>query len=274
MEVRAGTISTPVAHDADRRIAGLQAFLAEWGRLKRPAATPLDARLVSFVQAWRAVPRPRPLEVAHEIVRHELTAERLAQIVSEIRPALDRARASGASINVWRVAGLGRKERRAADALAWLLQPRGDHGLGSAPLEGLFDALQAASPSCPRPSDPARCSIRVEDRPMWSERDRVDLVIDHPQLLLFVEIKVDSVEGLDQLRRYAEAAQQTARCTGRPAWRVAYLTRSRAIQTESGIIPLNWRDLSLALRKRMAHDLTGPHSHAMVVQLLDYFMEL
>lgn len=78
---------------------------------------------------------------------------------------------------------------------------------------------------------------------MHSDRDRVDLVVDHPELLLFVEIKVNAVEGVEQLRRYAEAAQDMARCAGRPAWRVAYLTRTKPRTLESDIIPLIWRDL-------------------------------
>lgn len=195
----------------------------------------------------------------------------LGQVLSELKPAIVQAKASGAFVNVWRVSGLGRKERRAADALAWLLQPRGDHGLGTAPVEALFDALQEASRGCPRPTDPVHCSIRVEDRPMGSDRDRVDLVVDHPQLLLFVEIKVDAAEGRDQLRRYAEAARDMARCAGRPAWRVAYLTKSTPRNVESGVIPLSWRDLSRAMKSRLAGVIPASSSRTTITQLLDHF---
>lgn len=268
MAVAVGVTS---ASDADRGSLRLSAFLTEWRRLQPPPASPVTLRLQTFVEAWRALPRACSAVSASAEARHELSAERLGQVLSELKPALDHANASGAFVNVWRVAGLGRKERRAADALAWLLEPRGDHGLRTAPIDALFDALQEASPGCPRPTDPMRCSIRVEDRPMYSDRDRVDLVVDHPELLLFVEIKVDATEGVEQLRRYAEAAEDMARCAGRPAWRVAYLTRSTTRALEGGIIPLIWRDLSRAMRSRLAGTTPASHARTMIKQLLDHF---
>lgn len=120
MAVEAGVAG---AGDADRRFAILQAFLTEWRRLQPPAAPPLTLRLQTFVEAWRSLPRPCLPRAGAAKVRDELSAERLAEVLSELKPALDRAKASGAFVNVWRVAGLGRKERRAADALAWLLEP-------------------------------------------------------------------------------------------------------------------------------------------------------
>lgn len=252
----------------------LATFVTDWRRLQPPPAVPLSRRLTDFVEAWRAIAPPPARSLRRASKRAELSPEQLAIVLRMLKPALEHASSSGAFINVWRIAGLGRSERRTADALAWLLQPRGDHGLGTVPLEGLFDALQAAAPDCPRPLSAARCSIRVEDRPMWSERDRVDLVVDHPELLLFVEIKVDAVEGPDQLRRYVEAAEEVARYTGRPAWRVAYLTRSRNSECGDGVVPLSWRDVSARLRARIGGEASDHQSRPFVSQLLDHFARL
>lgn len=254
--------------------AQLRAFVTDWRRLQPSPPTSLTGRLSSFVEAWRALPERSLRQSKPKPAQRVLSVDRLAGILGELKPALEQARASGAYINVWQVAGLSRRELPNAAALAWLLQPRGNHGLGTTSLEGLFDVLQVRAPDCPRPSDLVRCSIRVEDRPMGSERDRVDLVVNHPELLLFIEIKVDSVEGPDQLRRYVEAAEETARLTGRTAWRVAYLTRSRSAGGRVDIIALNWRDVSLAIRTRVAAETPALQSHALVVQLLDHFAKL
>lgn len=254
--------------------AQLRAFVTDWRGLKPSPPASLTSRLNGFVEAWRALTETCSSQLEVKPTQSALSLERLASVLRELKPALDEARAGGAFINVWQVAGLGRRELPNAAALAWLLQPRGNHGLGIGPLKGLFDALLAVSPDCPRPSDLSRCSIRIEDRPMWSERDRVDLVVDHPELLLFIEIKVDAAEGLDQLRRYVEAAEETARCTRRAAWRVAYLTRFRPIGLHGEVIPLNWRDVSRALRIRAAQEMPISHSRTMVKQLLDHFARL
>ena len=252
----------------------LQTFVAHWRRNQPPPSARLSSKLSDFVEAWRALPQTSSGQSEPTPARSALSVERLASVLGELKPALEQARVSGAYINVWQVAGLSRRELPNAAALAWLLQPRGTHGLGTAPLEGLFDGLQLSCPDCPRPSDLGRCSIRVEDRPMGSERDRVDLVVNHPELLLFIEIKVDAVEGPDQLRRYVEAAEYTARLTGRAAWRVAYLTRSRLAHTPGDVIPLNWRDVSVALRTRVASDTPAPQFHTLAAQLLDHFARL
>jgi hypothetical protein len=52
----------------------------------------------------------------------------------------------------------------------------------------------------------ADARVRTEERPLWSDRDRVDIAVDGPDFVLFVEVKVGAVEGGSQLQRYCEAA--------------------------------------------------------------------
>lgn len=244
----------------------IEAFVTTW-RDHRPP--PLGERIATFAQRWRMLAPP---PFARRSAGPALTPDRLAAAVARLRPALTVARASDATFDPWRLAELRRDEVRNARALAGLLAPRGGHNLGPLALAALFDALQASAPDCPRPDDLAQATVAVERRPLGSARDRVDLVVDHPQLLLFVEIKIDAGEGVRQLERYAEAAAATARFTGRPAWRLAYLTRRRT--AAPNVIGIDWRTLAQALRVRLAVPLETLRTGAAVNQLLDHFASI
>lgn len=251
--------------------AKLRTFVTAW-RALHPTATPVALRLAAFVERWRELAPPRsPAPGGVAPVR--TSPADLARVVAALRPALAAARASGASFNVWKMARLGRQELRNADLLKRLLDPRGSHGLGTLPLAGLFDALEGSA-SCPRPADLARCTVGVEHRPLNSDRDRVDLVVDHPELLLFVEIKIDAPEGPRQLERYAEAAEQEARFTGRTGWRVAYLTRRPVPGAPADVIALQWRGLADALRARLAPAAVDAAIRTPILHLLDHYAQL
>ena len=252
-------------------------FVDAWRKMQPVPAEPvalLAMKLPAFVNAWRTIAPTPPAIGAFGPPRYRLTIEALAAMVERLRSALAEARSSGAFFNTWRMGGLGRRELANAGALRRLLDPRGDHGLGAIPLEGLFDALAAVAPSCPRPTHLWHATVKVEYRPMDSVRDRVDLVVDHPDLLLFVEVKVDAVEGRDQLDRYVESAEQLARVTRRPAWRVAFLTPQAMRVTTPDVIELRWRSLAIALRQRLSEPLNRSDARTPILHLLTHFSEL
>lgn len=246
---------------------GIEAFVSAWAAM-RPE--PLTRRLECFLESWHAVRQAHHTPTPAANLPPRPSAAALARMLHLLGPALNHARASGAAFNLWQMAGLGRAELRNAGALAQLLAPGGNHGLGELPLAGLFDALQNAAPDCPRPERLMSATVGVEDRPLDSERDRVDLVVDHPELLLFLEIKIDAREGPGQLNRYLESAQKRASYTRRPAWRVAYLTR-RPINAPGGVIALGWRDLATCLRSTLRGRLGGTDVRRPILQLLDHF---
>ena len=255
----------------------LEVFVTEWRRL-RPAApepvAPLSIKLPAFVDAWRTVARACPTANVGDLPRSRLTVEALATVVERLGSALAEARSSGAFFDTWRMGGLGRRELANAGALRRLLDPRGDHGLGALPLEGLFDALVEGASDCPRPNDLRRATVQVECRPLQSERDRVDLVIDHPELLLFIEVKIDAIEGRDQLDRYAQSAEQLAQFTNRPAWRVVFLTPRALRVTTQDVILLRWHALATALRRRLSDALSGSDARTPILHLLAHFSNL
>ena len=125
--------------------AALASFVAAWRRLAPSPEAALASQVSAFVDRWRAAS-------AFEAGQALLTPERLTAVVAQLGPALEGARRTGAFVNIWRVAGLGRRELRNASALAWLLDPRETHGLGDQGLQAFFDVLQAAAPDCLRPA--------------------------------------------------------------------------------------------------------------------------
>lgn len=55
----------------------------------------------------------------------------LANWLSSMRTPLDAVQASAWNFDPWEVAGLGRDEIRNTSVLAWLLNPKGSHGMGA-----------------------------------------------------------------------------------------------------------------------------------------------
>jgi len=224
-------------------IAGLRRFLASYvvPRSSSPNAVAyagmmnfLDKHVLllhgpqAAVTVVAATPEPSPL--------------RLAATFASLHQALQNARANGDFLQVWSVAGLKRNEFRNAAVLSWLIDPNGSHGQGSAILRGLLSAAAETTPSWPlHDVDLSRITVRTEERPLASDRDRVDIAIDGPDFLLFVEVKIDAAEGTLQLLRYAEAAKDKA-C----AWRkknavVIYLSRRPPTDPPPDVAILTWR---------------------------------
>ncbi|SUU23951.1 Uncharacterised protein [Acinetobacter haemolyticus] len=67
---------------------------------------------------------------------------------------------------------------------------------------------------------------------MGNQDNRIDIEIDAPDFLLFIEIKINAGEGEKQLQRYFEIAQAKA---WRKDWLIVYLTKD-------GKLPKQYQD--------------------------------
>ncbi|MFL9906832.1 PDDEXK-like family protein [Paraburkholderia sp. RL17-337-BIB-A] len=149
--------------------------------------------------------------------------------------------------NFWRAAGLGYDELRNSQALAWILDRFGDHGQGSAILERLVELAGRQQPIAVTPETVRRVdySTRTESQPLGDRESRVDIEIESPRFLIFIEVKVRAPETSDQLKRYVELARQKA--AGRPSV-VVFLTPDGRLPVDGKlhgtIIPLSWRQVS------------------------------
>ena len=116
---------------------------------------------------------------------------------------LDRLEALLANFNIFEALGVIRQEIRHSDFLAFLLDPKQNHGLGDTLLRRLLQRAVQASPSS---------ALSVIDLDVWSLADaqvqrewqNIDIFIREPahHLAVVVENKIDSGEHSDQLARY------------------------------------------------------------------------
>ena len=93
------------------------------------------------------------------------------------------------------ILGRNRSELAHCAVLAWLMDPKAPHGLGTDFLRGF---LQKAFGEGFTAGDLARAETRREISQMHS---RADIVIDCPETTVVIEAKVDAMEGSDQCDR-------------------------------------------------------------------------
>ncbi len=172
--------------------------------------------------------------------------------------SIGRAPPKIAPINIWSIAGLRRDELRNAAVLAWFLDPRGSHGLGSAALRGFLAEVARRTPGWPNFSgDLSRVTVVTEEWPLGSETDRVDIAINGPDFALFVEVKIDAFEGPDQLRRYADLIERKALAFGRQHGRLIYLSPRVPQHPPSGLGTITWYGVAEALSTLPRKGMSG-----------------
>jgi hypothetical protein len=150
---------------------------------------------------------------------HSLATE-LANIVS--RPDFKKLSEKLTSFTPFRVLRVEQYEIRHTNTLAWLLDPEGSHGLKRAFLDRfLFNVLGAEAPvqsgfvdihtELVLRADGALIEDNDEpDEESGSSRDRLDILIegrrtDGTPWAVAIEAKINSQEGVEQLRRYDNA---------------------------------------------------------------------
>jgi|TARA_B100000519_G_C14259710_1_gene446989 hypothetical protein len=146
--------------------------------------------------------------------------------------------------NVWEIAGLKRDELRISRVLAWYLDPKASHGIGA----GLVKRFLSLSEM---PESYSSVRVLCENSPDGMTGNRVDILIDSPEFLMIVEVKIDAGEQPDQIDRYCRIA--AARAGMRRPWKVVYLTLdgrnpvSGACGTEN-VFCMSWYEVAGILR--------------------------
>jgi hypothetical protein len=150
----------------------------------------------------------------------------------------------------------GRLEIAHTRTLAWLLNPRGEHGFGSRMIESLVHHLHKGK----------RPQFRVEtvkaeqfyDNPDDEDAGRTDVwikgVLDEKPWLLVIEAKVDSPEGDQQLGRYDKEIQRW-----RKQWPSSNVHVDRIFLTPDRTDPSsqNWTKLSFSELTRIFWEAAG-----------------
>lgn len=176
----------------------------------------------------------------------------LARCFAAIRDPMQAVRASGAMINPWMLAGLGRREVRNAAVLAGLWNPAMAGAGAVLFLDAFLRRVERANKI--RLPDHAALSqgyvILTEDCAVGQASERIDLTIEGPDYLIGIEVKIDAGEGQAQLPRYrtALAARATSRGPvdgGLTSYLIFLAPRAPSIDD----VPVaSWRDVAEAAR--------------------------
>lgn len=233
--------------------------VCEWDNFFKSYRGGLDGENQGLVK-WRVfLEKFKELYVLQKIsesdlpIRHEITAEELQSFFSKLKPFIHDHYKYGYGVNVWDVAGVNEDEMRNSSILSWLLDCNGSHGQGNVFLEGLLCWLatskgvpEKARNNLPIPGSTqnVRYWTRVESLPLGEKESRVDIEIGGP-FVLIIEVKVNSQENGDQLKRYIEIARNKA-VTNK--WGVLFLTRKGSEPNDKSLLDhlcrISWKQVA------------------------------
>lgn len=215
----------------------------------------LIEQLSSFFKALEHVdwPTEQELPQAAPSPPPVIDTEQLALWFKQLEQPAREAWQSGRWCNPWEIAQVGTDEVRNSAILAWWLRPRDSHGLGDLFLQALMKLATQQELQ-----EPLSANIQTECCPEGDNVNRLDIEIDHRDIYLVIEIKINAQEGNNQLQRYCELAQRRAR--HRP-WKLIFLTRRGHLGQQASIaefknhvIPLSWKKLSRILGQILRSD--------------------
>ena len=201
-------------------------------------------------------------------------AESLAIWLDALREPIAKSKASGIFCNPWQLLKLGTDEVRNSTILAWLVNPRSDHGLGNIFLLALLNELQRIHPDFAPELVDSLPSVNTEICPENDQTNRVDIEINAANFYLIIEVKINAIEGEKQLERYGEIAKKQAR--NKP-WAIVFLTRRGGKSTTSGIhkdkvISLSWIKIARIFRKALENHVLHDSADRFSPRLVELYL--
>ncbi len=153
--------------------------------------------------------------------------------------------------NIFEALGEARRELRHSNFLAFLLDPRRNHGLGTSCARRFFGRVAAIGTSGSGIMDPVSWDLsEIELRREWKNIDI--LILDHRRrIAVIIENKIFSTEHSDQLARY-----RTSVSSAFPNWQLVclYLTPDSSPPSDLAYIPIAYR-----LICEVAEEILGHH---------------
>lgn len=244
-------------------------FLRRLNVAIRPPTTVTETRqkrLESLFQAIASFSQQHPPAPFQPV--HEVDFDRIASFLPELQQSLAASRHDGRLLNVWAIAGLKRKEVPTAAVLGWILDCKGSHGFGSDVFESLLSILAEKYPS--RDLQGIRLGrhyrLAVEHSSFGESSNRVDLVIDGENTVIFIEVKIDARERENQLKDYLELATKRASVQNKPTAWVLYLSSFLPADAPDAVLHLRWKDVAKAIENAIPLTAEKTVSGAVVKQ--------
>ena len=182
----------------------------------------------------------------------QVDQEGLRKALEHLRAPLAKARAEGAFLNVWLVAGLKRWEVRNAAVLRALFDPRlcGDQAIEF--LDAFLDRLRKRGILGLPVNTALKCvppySIATETWPLGNDDSRIDLAIEGAQFIIVIELKIDAREGTDQIEKYMNILRLRANLTGKDLSFI-YLSPRAPVSLHKDVAHATWADIVAAARR-------------------------
>jgi hypothetical protein len=164
-------------------------------------------------------------------------------------PELDQLEEMLSEFNFFEAAGLTRQEIRHSRFLAFLLDPKGAHGLGDL----FFKRLLQSAVGKRRRGETGVTALELElmdlrDVQVACEVDNIDIFLQSAsnQFAVIIENKVGSQEHSDQLSRCLKAAKAMD-----PGWRILplFLSPNRAKPSHKKYVAVSYEDVATNLQK-------------------------
>lgn len=176
---------------------------------------------------------------------------------SELAEHLAACTSADEFINVWDIAGIGRREVRNVAVLAWVLNPLA-HSRGLCIWNALLRQIQVSTgKTLPIPVNQViPFTVRTEVYPL-SDAERVDIALEASNFFAILEAKVDAAEGINQTERYLRIAKTRA---GDRPYCVLYITRELATTLSNRDPHLTlgtWKDISKSIEEVIGHQSTS-----------------
>ena len=224
----------------------LSLFFTKWSEIRQENKEPLAASLNVFFQQWSQTLKEPMGEMETQQVQRFVDVAVLSSFFDAYHTARQpmlAAKRLGFAVNVWQTAGLKHNDVLNSQVLQWFLDPQANHGQG----DGLLKQFLSLLPEKFQNTFIQHSRVLAESCPLGENSERVDIEIDTNAFLIFIEVKIDANEGLEQLDRYLHIVQRKA--SSKP-WMVVYLTRRAELPSthrgKQGLMAISWSQLAAA----------------------------
>lgn len=231
-------------------VAQARQFFAGWHVARPPEAdSGVDiAQMRVCFDAWKSGVSARTTSCPAET----FDCQQFASFAAAFSTAYQAFRRRGVSANAWRAAGVGTDEMRNSRVVRWLLDRFEDHGQGAAILVAMLRHLKRTDLADLAAVHPYW--TRVETCPFGEQENRIDIEIESPHFLIFIEVKVRAAETGDQLERYLDLVAAKA-AAEQKRWALIFLTptgrQATSERLRDKIIPFSWRQLARILNEHV-----------------------
>ena len=174
-----------------------------------------------------------------------LDYKQLQSFLKEVEAAINHSKKNGDFVNVWEIAGIDDDELKNTQILSWFLDINGSHGQGNIFLKKLLDYLKISDNKNKLDHYIKDYNTYTEFCPLGDNSNRIDLVIEGEEILIYIEVKINSLEHNDQTTRYSKILEKSTK----KIKKLIYLTKSGVSSHSKQANSLTWNEVALIFNK-------------------------